>query len=184
MIEVQQVILFGGSGTRLWPLSRAGFPKQFLVLSGSTSLFHQAVERVNGLGASEYVKKIVIQLEKQKREEKDLHRKVSRPWGWFDSIDEGEIFNVKRIMVKPGESLSLQMYHRAEHWIVVKGTTKITDGEKIIMLSENQSKYIPQGQNHRLRNPGVVPLEIIEVQSGSYLGEDDIVRFEDTCGRS
>jgi len=133
---------------------------------------------------SQHVKKIVTQLEQQKREEKDLHRKVSRPWGWYDSIDEGERFKVKRIMVKPGASLSLQMHHhRAEHWIVVKGAAEITNGDQIVMLAENQSTYIPQGQTHRLRNPGLVPLEIIEVQSGSYLGEDDIVRFEDTYGR-
>jgi len=133
---------------------------------------------------SQHVKKIVTQLEQQKREEKDLHRKVSRPWGWYDSIDEGERFKVKRIMVKPGASLSLQMHHhRAEHWIVVKGTAEITNGENVIMLTENQSTFIPQGQTHRLRNPGVVPLEIIEVQSGSYLGEDDIVRLDDSYGR-
>jgi mannose-1-phosphate guanylyltransferase/mannose-6-phosphate isomerase len=133
---------------------------------------------------SQHVKKIVNQLEQQKREEKDLHRKVARPWGWYDSIDEGERFKVKRIMVKPGASLSLQMHHhRAEHWIVVKGTAEITNGDQIFMLAENQSTYIPQGQTHRLRNLGVVPLEIIEVQSGSYLGEDDIVRFEDTYRR-
>lgn len=133
---------------------------------------------------SQHVKKIVTQLEQQKREEKDLHRKVSRPWGWYDSIDEGERFKVKRIMVKPGASLSLQMHHyRAEHWIVVRGTAEITNGENVIILTENQSTYIPQGQTHRLRNPYTVPLEIIEVQSGSYLGEDDIVRFEDTYGR-
>jgi len=134
---------------------------------------------------SQDVKNIVGQLETQKREEKNLHRKVSRPWGWYDSIDEGERFKVKRIQVKPGASLSLQMHHhRAEHWIVVKGIAQITNGDQIITLTENQSTYIPQGQTHRLANPGSEPLEIIEVQSGSYLGEDDIVRFEDTYGRS
>jgi len=134
---------------------------------------------------SQDVKHIVTQLEAQKREEKNLHRKVARPWGWYDSVDEGERFKVKRIQVKPGASLSLQMHHhRAEHWIVVKGTAEITNGDQVIVLSENQSTYIPLGQTHRLSNPGVVPLEIIEVQSGSYLGEDDIVRFEDTYGRS
>ncbi len=134
---------------------------------------------------SQDVKNIVGQLEAQKREEKNLHRKVSRPWGWYDSIDEGERFKVKRIQVKPGASLSLQMHHhRAEHWIVVKGTAEITNGDQILILTENQSTYIPQGQTHRLSNPGKTPLEIIEVQSGSYLGEDDIVRFEDTYGRS
>ena len=134
---------------------------------------------------SQDVKNIVTQLEQEKREEKSLHRKVSRPWGWYDSVDEGERFKVKRIQVKPGASLSLQMHHhRAEHWIVVKGTAEITNGDQVLLLTENQSTYIPQGQTHRLANPGKTALEIIEVQSGSYLGEDDIVRFEDTYGRS
>lgn len=134
---------------------------------------------------SQDVKNIVMQLESQCREEKNLHRKVARPWGWYDSVDEGERFKVKRIQVKPGASLSLQMHHhRAEHWIVVKGVAEITNGDQIITLKENQSTYIPQGQTHRLANRGTEPLEIIEVQSGSYLGEDDIVRFEDTYGRS
>ena len=134
---------------------------------------------------SQDVKHIVNQLEVQKREEKNLHRKVARPWGWYDSVDEGERFKVKRIQVKPGASLSLQMHrHRAEHWIVVKGVAEITNGDQVITLTENQSTYIPQGQTHRLANPGTEPLEIIEVQSGSYLGEDDIVRFEDSYGRS
>ena len=134
---------------------------------------------------SQDVKHIVAQLEAQKRTEKNLHRKVARPWGWYDSVDEGERFKVKRIQVKPGASLSLQMHHhRAEHWIVVKGVAEITNGDQIITLTENQSTYIPQGQTHRLANPGSTPLEIIEVQSGSYLGEDDIVRFEDDYGRN
>jgi mannose-1-phosphate guanylyltransferase/mannose-6-phosphate isomerase len=134
---------------------------------------------------SQDVKHIVNQLEAQQREEKNLHRKVARPWGWYDSIDEGERFKVKRILVKPGASLSLQMHHRrAEHWIVVEGIAEITNGDKVITLTENQSTYIPQGQTHRLANPGKTPLEIIEVQSGSYLGEDDIVRFEDHYGGS
>jgi mannose-1-phosphate guanylyltransferase/mannose-6-phosphate isomerase len=134
---------------------------------------------------SQDVKNIVMQLEAQGREEKNLHRKVARPWGWYDSVDEGERFKVKRIQVKPGASLSLQMHHhRAEHWIVVKGVAEITNGDQVITLEENQSTYIPQGQTHRLANRGTEPLEIIEVQSGSYLGEDDIVRFEDIYGRS
>lgn len=133
---------------------------------------------------SQEVKAIVSRLEQVGREEKNLHRKVNRPWGWYDSVDEGERFKVKRIQVKPGASLSLQMHHhRAEHWIVVKGIAEITNGDKLLILHENQSTYIPQGQTHRLANPGTEPLEIIEVQSGSYLGEDDIVRFEDTYGR-
>jgi len=133
---------------------------------------------------SQDVKTIVNQLGREQRGEHALHRKVHRPWGWYDSIDSGPRHQVKRILVKPGASLSLQMHHhRAEHWIVVCGTAEVTNGDKVIMLTENQSTYIPLGQTHRLANPGKVPLEIIEVQSGSYLGEDDIVRFEDTYGR-
>ena len=133
---------------------------------------------------SQDVKAIVARLGQDQRGEQTLHRKVHRPWGWYDSIDHGPRHQVKRIMVKPGASLSLQMHHhRAEHWIVVSGTAEVTNGDKVIMLTENQSTYIPLGQTHRLRNPGKTPLEIIEVQSGSYLGEDDIVRFEDTYGR-
>ena len=134
---------------------------------------------------SQDVKLVVNQLNAEQRDEQTLHRKVHRPWGWYDSIDNGPRHQVKRIMVKPGASLSLQMHHhRAEHWIVVSGTAEVTNGDKVILLAENQSTYIPLGQTHRLANPGKVPLEIIEVQSGSYLGEDDIVRFEDTYGRS
>jgi mannose-1-phosphate guanylyltransferase/mannose-6-phosphate isomerase len=133
---------------------------------------------------SQNVKKLVQQLEAQNREELSLHRKVHRPWGWYDSIDEAERFKVKRIQVKPGASLSLQKHHhRAEHWIVVKGTAEVTCGDRVTLLGENQSTYIPLGEVHRLTNPGSIPLEIIEVQSGSYLGEDDIVRFEDSYGR-
>jgi mannose-1-phosphate guanylyltransferase/mannose-6-phosphate isomerase len=134
---------------------------------------------------SQDVKHIVAQLGREQRGEHALHRKVHRPWGWYDSIDNGPRHQVKRIMVKPGASLSLQMHHhRAEHWIVVSGTAEVTNGDKVILLTENQSTYIPLGQTHRLSNPGKVPLEIIEVQSGSYLGEDDIVRFQDTYGRN
>ncbi len=140
---------------------------------------------VSDRARSQEVKQIVNRLGAEQRGEHALHRKVHRPWGWYDSIDSGERFQVKRIMVKPGASLSLQMHHhRAEHWIVVSGTAEIVNGDKTILLTENQSTYIPLGQTHRLANPGKVPLEIIEVQSGSYLGEDDIVRFEDTYGRT
>ena len=133
---------------------------------------------------SQEVKAIVGNLQKSGRSEQSLHRQVHRPWGWYDSIDSGPRFQVKRIMVKPGATLSLQMHHhRAEHWIVVSGTAEVTNGDQVILLTENQSTYIPLGTTHRLANPGKVPLEIIEVQSGSYLGEDDIVRFEDTYGR-
>jgi len=133
---------------------------------------------------SQDVKHIVAQLQKSQREEYSAHRKVQRPWGWYDSVDEGERFKVKRIQVNPGASLSLQKHHhRAEHWVVVKGTAEITRGSETLLLTENQSTYIPLGEVHRLANPGSIPLEIIEVQSGSYLGEDDIVRLQDAYGR-
>jgi mannose-1-phosphate guanylyltransferase/mannose-6-phosphate isomerase len=130
------------------------------------------------------VKKIVDQLKADGRSERLVHRQVFRPWGSYEGVDAGERFQVKRIVVNPGASLSLQMHHhRAEHWIVVNGTAKVTCGEKEFLLSENESTYIPIGEKHRLENPGTLPLEIIEVQSGGYLGEDDIVRFEDIYGR-
>ncbi len=133
---------------------------------------------------SQEIKHIVNALNEQKRGELSIHRKAHRPWGWYDNIDNGPRFKVKRIQVKPKASISLQKHHhRAEHWVVVKGTAEITCGGKTILLSENQSTYIPLGETHRLTNPGSIPLEIIEVQSGSYLGEDDIVRFEDNYGR-
>ena len=132
----------------------------------------------------ESVKTVVAQLQARQSPEAALHRKVARPWGWFDSIDHGERFQVKRISVKPGASLSLQKHHhRAEHWIVVKGAAEVTRGAETFLLTENQSTYIPIGEIHRLHNPGKTDLEMIEVQSGSYLGEDDIVRFEDVYGR-
>ncbi|MBU1363474.1 MAG: mannose-1-phosphate guanylyltransferase/mannose-6-phosphate isomerase [Gammaproteobacteria bacterium] len=135
--------------------------------------------------ATQDVKKIVDRLKTDKPGLAQWHRKVYRPWGWYDGVDSGERFQVKRIGVKPGGTLSLQMHHhRAEHWIVVSGTARVTRGEETFLVSENQSTYIPLGVTHRLENPGIVPLEMIEVQSGSYLGEDDIVRFEDTYGRS
>lgn len=130
------------------------------------------------------VKKIVEYLNQQTRGEAKVHRKVYRPWGWYDSVDMGERFQVKRIVVNPGATLSLQMHHhRAEHWIVVTGTAEVTCGDEVFLVSENQSTYIPLGVRHRLANPGRLPLEIIEVQSGAYLGEDDIVRFNDQYGR-
>jgi mannose-1-phosphate guanylyltransferase/mannose-1-phosphate guanylyltransferase/mannose-6-phosphate isomerase len=131
------------------------------------------------------VKKLVDRLKAEKRCEHVLHKQVFRPWGWYEGIDEGERFQVKRIMVKPGEKLSLQMHHhRAEHWIVVSGTAKVTRDGEVTLLTENQSTYIPLGTSHRLENPGKIELHMIEVQSGSYLGEDDIVRFEDVYKRS
>jgi mannose-1-phosphate guanylyltransferase/mannose-6-phosphate isomerase len=133
---------------------------------------------------SQEVKMIVNKLDLEKRKEKNLHRKVSRPWGWYDSLDEGSNFKVKRIQVNPGASLSLQKHtKRAEHWVVVKGIAEVICNDKKITLNENESTYIPLGHTHRLSNPGKDILEIIEVQSGSYLGEDDIYRFEDSYGR-
>jgi mannose-1-phosphate guanylyltransferase len=130
------------------------------------------------------VKKIVDQLKKSKRTEHETHRKVYRPWGAYDSIDSGKNFQVKRITVKPGERLSLQLHHkRSEHWVVVSGTAKIRIGDDTKTLNENESIYIPIGTVHSLENPGKLPLELIEVQTGSYLGEDDIVRLEDRYGR-
>jgi len=131
------------------------------------------------------VKEIVNALKKQQRSEANLHRKVYRPWGHYDSVDNGERHKTKRIVVKPGAKLSVQKHHhRAEHWVVVKGTALVTKGDATMLLSENESTYIPLGVVHRLENPGVIPLEMVEVQSGSYLGEDDIVRFEDKYGRT
>jgi mannose-1-phosphate guanylyltransferase/mannose-6-phosphate isomerase len=132
----------------------------------------------------QHVKQIVAQLKRDKRDEALLHRQVSRPWGSYEGVDAGERFQVKRIIVNPGASLSLQKHHhRAEHWVVVSGTARVTCGDKVIILTENQSTYIPLGEVHRLENPGQIPLQMIEIQSGSYLGEDDIVRIEDHYGR-
>lgn len=131
------------------------------------------------------VKSVVAELKARGQASAGSHRKVHRPWGWYDSIDTGERFQVKRIVVNPGACLSLQLHHhRAEHWIVVKGTAEVTNGGRVMLLSENESTFIPIGHAHRLANPGKVPLEIIEVQSGAYLGEDDIVRLDDTYGRA
>ena len=131
------------------------------------------------------VKSIVEQLRADARSEAELHREVYRPWGKYDGIDLGDRFQVKRITVKPGESTSVQMHHhRSEHWIIVKGVAEVTCDDKVFLCTENQAAYIPQGSKHRIANPGKVPMEMIEVQTGAYLGEDDIVRFEDQYGRS
>jgi len=133
---------------------------------------------------SQQVKDVVKRLQAEEREEFISHPLVNRPWGHYDTVDKGVRYQVKRISVLPGECLSMQLhYHRAEHWIVVSGTAKVICGDKELILSENQSTYIPLGVKHSLANPGKVPLELIEVQSGVYLGEDDIVRFEDRYGR-
>src|SRR5690606_21883677 len=130
------------------------------------------------------VKSIVEKLAARGRSEHQLHRRVHRPWGYYEGLDSGERHQVKHLMVHPGAALSLQMHHhRAEHWVVVKGRAQVTVGDKVTMLEENESVYIPVGTTHRLANPGDEPLSIIEVQSGAYLGEDDIVRFDDVYGR-
>ena len=152
--------------------------KDLLVIDTPDALLVAAISHV------EQVKQVVARLDAENISQSVQHRKVARPWGAYDSVDLGARHQVKRITVRPGAKLSLQMHHhRAEHWIVVKGTAIVTKGEEEILLSENQSTYIPLGVKHRLENPGKTDLELIEVQSGSYLGEDDIVRFEDTYGR-
>jgi mannose-1-phosphate guanylyltransferase/mannose-6-phosphate isomerase len=140
---------------------------------------------VSNKKSSQNIKSIVSSLQKSGRVEYEQHRKVNRPWGWYDNIDEDGNFKVKKILVNPGASLSLQKHNfRSEHWIVVKGIAEITNGKKVLMLKENESTYIPLGEKHRLSNPGLLPLEIIEIQLGSYLGEDDIIRYEDNYGRT
>jgi mannose-1-phosphate guanylyltransferase/mannose-6-phosphate isomerase len=130
------------------------------------------------------VKEIVNRLKADARSEYQFHRRVFRPWGSYEGLDAGERFQVKRLTVNPGAILSLQLHHhRAEHWVVVKGTARVTRGDEVFTLNENESTYIPVGTKHRLENPGTTPLEVIEVQSGGYLGEDDIVRFEDKYNR-
>jgi len=130
------------------------------------------------------VKQIVERLKREGRGESELHTRVHRPWGSYEGVADGGRYQVKRLIVKPGRSLSLQKHHhRAEHWVVVRGTARVTRGEETVLLSENQSTYIPLGTVHRLENPGKIDLEIIEVQSGAYLGEDDIIRIDDTYGR-
>ena len=136
-------------------------------------------------GAVQEVRKVVDRLRRDGREEWRVHRKAYRPWGAYDVVHGGDGFKIKHIVVNPGEALSLQMHHhRAEHWIVVRGLARVTRGDETFTVSENQSTYIPRRVTHRLENPGSVPLELIEVQTGSYLGEDDIVRFEDAYGRA
>lgn len=164
------------AGTRL--LATVGLENQ-VVVETSDAVLVAAKDRVQD------VKEIVARLRSQQREEVLLHRRVNRPWGSYESIGDAPRYQVKKIIVTPGAALSLQRHHhRAEHWVVVKGTARVTCGEETFLLGENQSTYIPLGIVHRLENPGRIPLELIEVQSGSYLGEDDIERLEDTYGRS
>jgi mannose-1-phosphate guanylyltransferase/mannose-6-phosphate isomerase len=132
----------------------------------------------------EEVKELATQLKQDERYEQENHRKVHRPWGSYETVDSGPGFQVKRLTVNPGAALSLQIHHhRAEHWVVVRGTAKVTTGDEVSYLHENDSTHVPIGEQHRLENPGSIPLEIIEIQSGSYLGEDDIVRFDDRYNR-
>jgi mannose-1-phosphate guanylyltransferase/mannose-6-phosphate isomerase len=153
--------------------------KDVVVVDTDDALLVVARER------SQDVKEAVANLEARARTEHVAHTRVHRPWGYYESVDAGERFQVKRIVVQPGAALSLQMHHhRAEHWVVVSGTAKVTRGEDQLLVSENESVFIPIGTRHRLENPGKVPLHLIEVQSGSYLGEDDIVRFEDRYKRN
>ncbi len=166
------------------PEPLAPSPEHQLVIHQTLQEIDAMLDAIAPKARTQEVKRIVARLKAAGRSEADLHRKVHRPWGWYDSVDNGERFQVKRIVVRPGATLSLQMHHhRAEHWVVVRGTAKVTRGDETLLLAENESTYIPLGVRHRLENPGQIPLEIIEVQSGSYLGEDDIVRFEHTYGR-
>lgn len=166
------VILSGGAGTRLWPVSREGHPRPFMKLADGQSLRHKTYRRAAAVASGSEILTV-------------LHRTVARPWGTFTVLEEGPRFKIKRIVVKPGASLSLQMHHhRSEHWIVVCGMARVVNGEQEVFINTNESTYIPAGHQHRLENPGILELVMIEVQSGEYLGEDDIVRFQDHYGRA
>ncbi len=229
---INPVILSGGSGTRLWPMSRTLYPKQLLTLRcrlvgrvvgdkrhGSQRQLDRRQRRrrrhpqllstlrgrarrgnrhredlvvvatadavmVAPRNRTQEVKKLVARLVEERRDEADALPTVHRPWGSFTALHNGHRVQVKHIVAKPGGKLSLQMHHhRAEHWIIVQGTAKIRRGEEEMILTEDQSTYIPLGTAHRLENPGKIPLHLIEGQSGSYLGEDDIVRFDDSYDR-
>ena len=180
--EIGDVISLDGSGNYINAGSRlvtAVGLENMVIVETKDTVFVAPKDKVHK------IKALVDNLKKSKRAELDFHREVYRPWGKYDSVDMGDRYQVKRITVNPGAKLSVQKHHhRAEHWVVVTGTAKVTKGSETILLSENQSTYIPLGEIHALENPGKVPLELIEVQSGSYLGEDDIVRFEDKYGRN
>ncbi len=179
--EIGDVVSLNGSGNYINASSRlitAVGCENMVIVETKDAVFVAPKDKVQD------VKDLVARLKSENRSEVEYHREVYRPWGKYDSVDMGERYQVKRITVNPGAKLSVQKhFHRAEHWVVVRGTAKVTKGDETILLSENQSTYIPLGEIHALENPGMVPLELIEVQSGSYLGEDDIVRFEDKYGR-
>ncbi|EOU2901763.1 sugar phosphate nucleotidyltransferase [Escherichia coli] len=230
--KLYPVVMAGGSGSRLWPLSRVLYPKQFLCLKGDLTMLQTTICRLNGVECESPVvicneqhrfivaeqlrqlnkltENIILEpagrntapaialaalAAKRHSPENDplmlvlaadhvIADEDYRPWGKYDSIDTGSRYQVKRLTVKPGESISLQMHHhRAEHWIVVAGAAQVTINEQTKLLGENESIYIPVGSTHCLENPGKIPLELIEIRSGSYLGEDDIVRFADKYGR-
>jgi mannose-1-phosphate guanylyltransferase len=180
--EIGDVLSLNGTGNYINASSRmvaAVGLKNMVVVETKDTVFVAPKDRVGE------IKGLIAQMTAQGRPELDHHREVVRPWGKYDSIDMGERYQVKLITVNPGAKLSVQKHHhRAEHWTVVRGSALVTRGEETILLSENQSTYIPLGEIHALENPGKIPLELIEVQSGSYLGEDDIVRFEDKYGRA
>ena len=180
--EIGDVLSLNGTGNYINAGSRmvaAVGLENMVVVETKDTVFVAPKDRVGE------IKGLIAQMKEQERPELDHHREVVRPWGKYDSIDMGERYQVKRITVNPGAKLSVQKHHhRAEHWTVVRGSALVTRGEETILLSENQSTYIPLGTIHALENPGKIPLELIEVQSGSYLGEDDIVRFEDKYGRA
>jgi len=180
--EIGDVVSLNGSGNYINAGSRlvtAVGCENMVIVETKDAVFVAPKDKVQD------VKALVTRLKSENRSEVEYHREIYRPWGKYDSVDTGERYQVKRITVNPGAKLSVQKhFHRAEHWVVVRGTAKVTKGKVTILLTENQSTYIPLGEIHALENPGKVPLELIEVQSGSYLGEDDIVRFADKYGRS
>lgn len=175
--HVVPVILSGGSGSRLWPVSRKSYPKQFWPLLNEKTLIQETALRGQGAGFSDPI--IIC------NKEATSHNRCYRPWGFYESLIQADRFQVKRIVVEPGAKLSLQKhFHRAEHWVVVGGTALVTRDDDLVLVRENESVYLPLGCVHRLENPGKIPLTLIEVQSGPYLGEDDIVRIEDVYARS
>lgn len=188
---ITPIILCGGSGTRLWPLSRKSYPKQFAQIMEDESLLQSCVRRLSGTSevlVADMGRQDVGQVVKEQRAkgvaQADTFSRDHRPWGYFETLAISERFQVKRIVVKPGAASSLQSHvHRTEHWVVVSGTARVTIDAEVRLLTENESVYIPLGAVHRLENPGKVPMTLIEVQTGIYLGEDDITRYKDVYAR-